>query len=30
MNYSLNHIDIEVIDDMRGNWRLTGFYDFPE
>ncbi|CAJ2632963.1 unnamed protein product [Trifolium pratense] len=30
MNYSLNHVDIEVIDDSRGMWRLTGFYGFPE
>ncbi|MCH80360.1 replication protein A 70 kDa dna-binding subunit, partial [Trifolium medium] len=29
-NYSLNHIDIEVVDEVRGNWRITGFYGFPE
>ncbi|GAU25702.1 hypothetical protein TSUD_216310 [Trifolium subterraneum] len=28
--YSLNHIDLEVSDDVRGNWRITGFYGFPE
>ncbi|MCH83167.1 endonuclease/exonuclease/phosphatase family protein [Trifolium medium] len=30
MNYSLNHVDIEIVDDLRGNWRITGFYGFPE
>jgi hypothetical protein len=30
MNYSLNHVDIEVVDELRGNWRITGFYGFPE
>ncbi|GAU39464.1 hypothetical protein TSUD_158950 [Trifolium subterraneum] len=30
MNYSLNHIYIEVFDAIRGNWRITGFYGFPE
>jgi hypothetical protein len=30
MNYSLNHIDIEVVDESRGNWRLIGFYGYPE
>ncbi|GAU37478.1 hypothetical protein TSUD_207140 [Trifolium subterraneum] len=29
-NYSLNHIDIEVTDPLRGHWRLTGFYGYPE
>lgn len=29
-NYSQNHVDIEVQDNIRGRWRLTGFYGFPE
>jgi hypothetical protein len=29
-NYSLNHIDIEIVDALNGNWRITGFYGFPE
>jgi hypothetical protein len=29
-NYSTNHIDIEVIDAIKGKWRLTGFYGMPE
>jgi hypothetical protein len=28
--YSLNHIDIDINDPVHGNWRLTGFYGFPE
>jgi hypothetical protein len=30
LNYSQNHIDIEVNDPLKGVWRLTGFYGFPE
>jgi len=29
-NYSKNHVDVEVTDNIRGSWRLTGFYGFPE
>jgi hypothetical protein len=29
-NYSTNHIHIEVIDAIKGKWRLTGFYGMPE
>lgn len=29
-SYSLNYIDMEVIDDIKGVWRLTGFYGFSE
>ncbi|MCH83137.1 endonuclease/exonuclease/phosphatase family protein, partial [Trifolium medium] len=29
-SYSLNHVDIEVADSVKGNWRLTGFYGYPE
>jgi hypothetical protein len=28
-NFSSNHIDVEVEDNINGNWRLTGFYGFP-
>jgi hypothetical protein len=28
-NFSSNHVDVEVVDNDRGNWRLTGFYGFP-
>jgi hypothetical protein len=28
-DYSQNHISIEVIDTDRGNWRLTGYYGYP-
>jgi len=30
VNYSLNHIDVEVDDPRHGKWRMTGFYGFPE
>jgi hypothetical protein len=29
LDYSQNHISIEIVDTNRGNWRLTGFYGFP-
>lgn len=29
-SYSSNYIDMEVVDDSRGVWRLTGFYGYPE
>lgn len=29
-SYSSNYIDMEVIDDSKGVWRLTGFYGYPE
>jgi hypothetical protein len=29
-NYSHNHIDMTVNDPIRGAWRLTGFYGYPE
>jgi hypothetical protein len=30
INYSQNHIDVEVVDSGHGNWRLTCYYGFPE
>ncbi|CAJ2628079.1 unnamed protein product [Trifolium pratense] len=29
ITYSSNHVDVEVEDNMNGNWRFTGFYGFP-
>lgn len=29
LGYSRNHIDL-LVSDLNGNWRLTGFYGFPE
>jgi len=29
-NYSQNHVDLEVKDNQKGMWRLTGFYSFSE
>ena len=29
-SYSTHHIDLEIEDEMRGKWRLTGFYGMPE
>jgi exonuclease III len=29
LDYSQNHISVEVIDTDRGNWRLTGYYGYP-
>ncbi|WJX95852.1 hypothetical protein P8452_77121 [Trifolium repens] len=29
INFSANHINDEVQDNINGNWRLTGFYGFP-
>jgi len=29
-NYSTTHIDIQVIDEIKGKWRLTGFYGMQE
>ncbi|WJX93691.1 hypothetical protein P8452_75185 [Trifolium repens] len=28
-NYSQNHIDVEIVDTSKGNWRLTCYYGFP-
>ncbi|GAU10613.1 hypothetical protein TSUD_422120, partial [Trifolium subterraneum] len=30
INYTLNHVDVEVVDALRGTWRLTGFDGYPE
>lgn len=30
LNYSQNHIDMKISDLSQGDWRLTGFYGFPE
>lgn len=30
INYSMNFINVEVSDNDRGLWRLTGFYGYPE
>ncbi|CAJ2679442.1 unnamed protein product [Trifolium pratense] len=29
VNFSQNHINVQVTDQVNGNWRLTGFYGFP-
>ncbi|MCH81372.1 endonuclease/exonuclease/phosphatase family protein, partial [Trifolium medium] len=29
-NFSTNHVDIDIADSIRGNWRLTRFYGYPE
>jgi exonuclease III len=29
-SFSANHVDVEVVDNIIGNWRLTGFYGFPD
>jgi hypothetical protein len=29
LDYSQNHISIEIIDTDKGNWRLTGYYGYP-
>jgi hypothetical protein len=29
LDYSQNHISVEISDTNRGNWRLTGFYGYP-
>jgi hypothetical protein len=29
INYSNNHITIEIIDSILGTWRLTGYYGYP-
>ncbi|XP_073051725.1 uncharacterized protein [Primulina eburnea] len=29
-NYSSNHVDLRVSDDMNGEWRCTGYYGYPE
>ncbi|XP_058766717.1 uncharacterized protein LOC131640322 [Vicia villosa] len=29
-NYSRNFINLEIEDEVRGNWRLTCYYGFPE
>jgi len=30
VNYSNNHISVDVIDVVHGLWRLTGYYGYPE
>lgn len=30
MNYSKNHINLEIEDDDHGKWRLAAFYDMPK
>lgn len=30
MSYSANFINLEMVDGERGNWRLTGFYGYPQ
>jgi len=30
LNFSSNHINVEVNDPSRGPWQFTGFYGFPE
>jgi hypothetical protein len=30
LNYSANHINVEVNDLNKGNWQFTGYYGFPE
>jgi hypothetical protein len=30
VNYSNNHISVDVIDVVHGPWRLTGYYRYPE
>ena len=30
LNYSQNHINIEVDEGFKGKWQLTGYYAFPE
>jgi hypothetical protein len=30
LDYSQNHISIEVVDSDRGNWRLIGYYGYPK
>jgi hypothetical protein len=29
-NFSQNHVDLEITDHIHGNWRLTGFYGYPD
>jgi exonuclease III len=29
INYSTNHISVEINDSVRGPWRLTGYYRYP-
>jgi hypothetical protein len=28
-DYSQNHISLEIMDTDRGDWRLTGYYGYP-
>lgn len=30
INYSTNHITVERQDANHGNWRITGYYGYPE
>lgn len=29
LNYSMNFINMEVVDNSKGVWRITGFYGYP-
>jgi len=29
VNYSSNHIFVEIVDPILGTWRLTGYYGYP-
>ena len=30
LSFSHHHIDLEIEDEARGTWRLTGFYGMPK
>ncbi|XP_073019349.1 uncharacterized protein [Primulina eburnea] len=30
LSFSNNHVDMKILDNTIGGWRLTGFYGFPE
>jgi len=30
LNYSDNHINVEINDSSKGKWQFTGYYGFPE
>ena len=30
LSFSQHHIDLDIEDEARGRWRLTGFYGMPE
>jgi hypothetical protein len=29
VNYSNNHITVEIVNSTLGSWRLTGYYGYP-